>query len=57
MATSAPPAGIVPIGNPIAVPRSQGLQDLRQSDFVIQDRHPRVTGITSMPPCRSRAAM
>ena len=57
VATSAPPAGMVPIGKPIAVPRSQGFQDRRQSSFVIQLRQPPVTGMTSIAPCRRRAAM
>src|SRR5262245_47663450 len=33
---SAPPAGIVPNGNPSTVPRSQGFHDLAQSDLLIQ---------------------
>jgi hypothetical protein len=33
---SAPPAGIAPIGKPMAVPRSHGFHDRRQSSRVIQ---------------------
>src|SRR4029453_8797739 len=33
---SAPPAGIVPNGNPSAVPRSQGFHERFQSDLFIQ---------------------
>ena len=57
VATSAPPAGMVPIGNPIAVPRSHGLHERRPVlAGVIQLRQPRVTGMTCTGPCRRREA-
>ena len=40
---------MAPIGKPIAVPRSHGFHERFQSSFVIQLRHPLVTGMTSMP--------
>ena len=56
VATSAPPAGMVPMGKPMKVPRSHGFHERRQSSRVIQLRQPRVTGMTGMGPCRRRAA-
>ena len=51
--TSAPPAGIVPMGKPIAVPRSHGRHDRAQSCRVIQERQPPVIGMTCTGPLRS----
>ncbi len=53
METSAPPAGTVPIGKPMKVPRSHGFQDRFQSSLDSQAFLPLLTGMTSTGPCRS----
>src|SRR5512141_1146834 len=45
--TSAPPAGTVPMGKPMKVPRSHGFQDRFQSSLDSQAFLPLLTGMTS----------
>ena len=53
MPISAPPAGMAPIGKPIAVPRSHGFQERAQSSRLIQTE-PLTGSIRSSPPMLGR---